>query len=276
MDLQKTLSTVLTPVELNVMPRSYDRVGDILITAVPETLVHKKGAIGEVLLALHPSIKVVANRRGMHRGEYRTRELEVIAGEQRLETLQKESGVRLHLDLEKAYYSVRLSGERLKIARQVAPGEDVAVLCSGIGPFPLVIAAHSKARKVVGLEKNPAAHALALKNLEANRKINNVTFIHTDATLVDNEYKTAFDRVISILPVAHETMLPSGTDMIKPGGVLHHYAMVKDGDTESICDSIRSSFFRHRKIIEEITTRRCGHCARDLDRTCFTVTTKKS
>jgi tRNA (guanine37-N1)-methyltransferase len=63
----------------------------------------------------------------------------VIAGEDRLTTVHRENGILLHLDLAQVYFSVRSAHERARIAAQVKPGETVAVLCSGVGPFPLII-----------------------------------------------------------------------------------------------------------------------------------------
>jgi hypothetical protein len=184
MQLRPLLAKQFSDIDPRRLPGGFDRVGDIaIISLVPEATPHAR-AIGELLLAHHPSLKVIARRTGDYTGEFRTRPLAVVAGEDRLQTLHRENGVVLHLDLARVYYSVRSAHERARIAALVRSGERVGVLCSGIGPFPLVIARHSAAATVIGIEKNPVAHGYALKNLQANRALRRICFVHGDVATV--------------------------------------------------------------------------------------------
>jgi tRNA (guanine37-N1)-methyltransferase len=151
------------------LPGGFDRVGDIAVVSLTPELTPHQQAIGALLLAAHPQLRVVARRAGEHDGAFRVRPLAVIGGEHRLTTVHRENGVSLHLDLGQVYFSVRMAHERARIAALVRPEERVAVLCSGAGPFPLIIARHSRPQLVVGIELNPMAHRLALTSLRANR-----------------------------------------------------------------------------------------------------------
>ena len=56
-------------------------------------------------------------------GEFRTRDLEIIAGDDKTETEYKESGCRFIVDVRKAFFSPRLSSERIRISELVNDGE---------------------------------------------------------------------------------------------------------------------------------------------------------
>ena len=54
---------------------------------------------------------------------FRTRDLEILAGDDKTETEYKESGCRFIVDVRKAFFSPRLSSERTRIAELVSGGE---------------------------------------------------------------------------------------------------------------------------------------------------------
>ncbi|WP_051305187.1 class I SAM-dependent methyltransferase [Desulfogranum mediterraneum] len=262
----------LDQADIDALIRSYDRVGDIIITTIPGHLLAQEQRIGQRLLQLHPSVRVVAKRVGPHHGDFRTRKLAVIAGEPRKETRHRENGVWLHLNPESVYYSGRLAGERLRIAQLVEAGEEVAVFCSGVGPFPLVIARHSAAAAIIGIEKNPLAHGFALQNLQANRRIQNVRFLLGDAGQAPSRLKQSVDRLITVLPTAHTSLLDSAIQTLRPGGTLHHYAMVEQGANQVVVTQIRAACRHRQRRLEAVTYRRCGHCGPTTDRVCFQAT----
>ncbi len=93
-----------------MIPKSYDIIGDICI-------LNKKGnkAQAQLLLKKFKNIKVILKRSGIHKGKYRTRKLSWLAGEKRKETIHKENNALMKLDVEKCYFSQRLSEERKRI-----------------------------------------------------------------------------------------------------------------------------------------------------------------
>ena len=58
--------------------------------------------------------------------------------------------------------------------------EKVLVPFSGVGPYPFVIAQHSLAQTVVGIEKNKDAHHWAVENLNRNKRLKNIRFENAD------------------------------------------------------------------------------------------------
>ena len=269
MNLRQTLQTRFPEVNPARLVGGFDRVGDIAVVIIPPELAAREREIGEIILMLHRNIKVVAKRDGQYSGEYRTLPLAIIAGENRLTTLHRENGVNLHLDLTQVYFSVRSAHERARIAALVEPGETVAVLCSGIGPFPLIIAGHSRARVVIGIEKNPLAHGYALQNLKANRKISGVRFLEGDATQVLPSLNRQFDRILIVLPHGGATLLPRALDALRPGGHLHFYDMQAKGCSSATVAKVAAVCREHGRRMRQTNVFACGHCGPTVHRVCL-------
>jgi tRNA G37 N-methylase Trm5/sugar phosphate isomerase/epimerase len=170
-NLKGALKGILSKKEFEHLKTSFDLVGDIAIIEIDEELVKKEIVIAEALLGLHKNIKVVCKKAGIHEGTYRTQELKVLAGEDRKETLYKENGVHMELDVEKVYFSPRLSTERLRVAELVRPGENILAMFSGCGPYPLVILRNQPDVMITSVEINPDGVEYQKKNLILNKNL---------------------------------------------------------------------------------------------------------
>lgn len=269
MQLRTFLARHVPQVDPVRLPGGFDRVGDIAVIGITPEAAPFERIIGELLLAHHPHLKVVAKRDGEYGGEYRILPLAIIAGEQRLRTVHRENGVLFHLDLARVYYSVRSAHERARIAGLVQPGERVCVLCSGIGPFPLVIARHSRAAEVIGIEKNPVAHDFALMNLRANRTLRGVWLHGGDGAQVLATLAPGFDRMLIVLPHGGESLLRCGLAALKPGGVLHFYAMQAKGCHWDARAAVEAACRALGLRMEELGVVPCGHCGPAVHRVCL-------
>jgi tRNA (guanine37-N1)-methyltransferase len=268
MTLKKRLEERLSEQELAGLVGSYDTLGDIAIIIIPDELEAKEQLIAEAVLSSNKKIRVVAKRAGQYGGEFRTIPLKVLAGENRKETEVKEFGIRLLLNPETVYYSVRSGNERKRIASLVEPGESVLVLFSGVAPFPLIISKYSKARSIVGIEKNPEAHAYGIENLCRNKKQNNIHLHLGDVKDVLPTLATTYDRVIMPLPTRAEEFLPCALQALKPYGFLHFYDLQQlklfPRSIEKVADA---SAVVNRTIVSSTITK-CGHCAPRMFRIC--------
>lgn len=269
MQLRHLLQTHFPEVDRARLPGGFDRVGDIAVVSLTPELAGQAREIGALILAAHPQLRVVAQRAGDHGGPYRTRPLAVIAGEERLTTVHRENGVTLHLDLGQVYFSVRMAHERARIAALVAPGERVAVLCSGAGPFPLIIARHSRPHLVVGIELNPAGHQLAQASLLANRRLRSVRFVEGNAAVVAGELGEQFDRVLVVLPYGGEALLSAALDMLNPDGMLHFYAMRQHGNNDAVVAVVEQACHARGLSLRQVATVVCGHCGPGVHRVCL-------
>lgn len=220
--LKSSLGKELTGTELSILNRSYDVVGNIAILDIPPELKSKAKVIGRRLISLNKNIKTVLKKSDIHKGEFRTQKLSYVAGVRTKETVHKENNALMMLDVEKVYFSPRLSTERKRVAGLVKPGERVLVMFSGCGPYPLVISKNSKAKDIVGIEKNRIAHDYALKNLLLN-KAKNARFILGDVRDEVPKLEGKFDRIIMPLPKDADTFLDAAFKVAKKGSSIHLY-----------------------------------------------------
>lgn len=268
MKLKDRLNDLLSEDELNLLVRAYDVVGDIAIIIIPPELEKKEKIIGDTILEIRKNIKVVAKRHGNYGGEFRTIPLKIIAGENRKETEYKEHGVRFFLNPEKVYFSVRSSNERKRLASCVKSGEDVLIMFSGIGVFPLVIAKNSPAREIVGIEKNQVAHAYAMKSLKSNKKIRNVTFFEGDVVAIMPTLSRKFDRIAMPLPKTGEMYLELALSCLKKGGWLHFYDFQKEGAFNDSIEKIKIACQKTSRALIQSKVLISGHSAPKTYRIC--------
>jgi len=154
--LKKILGSLLTAKESDELISAFDQVGNIIIVKIPGSLLPKKKLIGETLLEQVKSAKSVFYQSSSVEGEFRTRDLEIIAGDDKTETEYKESGCRFIVDVRKAFFSPRLSSERMRISELVNDGEVIVNMFGGIGMFS-IIAAKKKKCTVYNIDINPDA-----------------------------------------------------------------------------------------------------------------------
>ena len=230
-DLREELRGQLSDEELRQF-RAFDVVGDIAIVKLPEKLLPKKHLIGQALIEVHSNVRTVLNQISPVRGEFRTRELEVIAGEPRTETIYREGGCSFKVDLAKAYFSPRLATERLRMAKLVKPGEVVINLFAGVGCYSVLIAKYSKASRVYSIDKNPSAFEYMCENIRINKVGDIVVPILGDARdVVENRLAGQADRVLMPLPEFARDFFDVALKALKPaGGVIHFYDFGQEQD----------------------------------------------
>ena len=203
---------------------SFDQIGDIIILDDKGT---KKQA--KKLLKQYPSITTVLKKSDIHKGKYRTQKLTYLEGEKKKETIHKESGCRIKLDVEKCYYSPRSSNERLRITKLVKKNESILVLFSGVSPFPCVISKNKLVKEIYAIEVNPTAHKYAEENIKLN-KLKNIKLYKGDVNKILPKIKKKFDRIIMPLPKTAYQYLPLAKKKLKKGGTIHLYSFFKEPD----------------------------------------------
>jgi len=206
-------------------PRAFEHLGDIVVVKVPEGLAARRDAVGDALLRFHRNVRAVFHDEGVH-GVFRTRRLLRIAGTGEPRTLVSENGVRLAVDLTRAYFSPRLADERARVVLQVRPGDHVIDLFGGVAPLGVQAA---KAGAIVdSVDLNPDAVALAGENVAQNRVGDRVRLHLGDAREVAARLEPG-DHVIMNLPHAAKAFLDVAVPLVRPGGVLHYHEIIEDG-----------------------------------------------
>ena len=208
-----------------ILPR-HELVGGIAI------LQENDPAAAEKILASRPSLHTVVFANGEVSGEYRTREMIVIAGEPTTKTEVTEHRHCFTVDLADAYFSARLSTERQRILSQLQEHEVILDMFAGVGPFAITLA--PRARLVVAADLNPVAVGLLLENIRKN-KAENILPILADARRLGSILTWKFDRIVMNLPLAGTAFLPIAFRLCKPGGTIHFYSLVSASGEHAAC-----------------------------------------
>lgn len=267
-NLKDVLRPLLPEEKLRYVVRAYDVIGDVAIIKIPAELEDYQHSIGQRLLDAHPALRLVARSAGMYSGEFRIMPLAFICGGGGFATLHKEYGVKLHVDPSRVYYSPRSASERFRIADCVLPGERVLVMFSGIAPLPLVVAKHSRASEIVGIEKSAIAHQYGMRNVIANRSEDNVLLVHGDVKGEVPRLDTLFDRVALPLPMVAQEYLQTALATLRCDGWLHYYDFQKTEKFAAAISAVREACVRSGREIVSVQVHRCGHIRPGKYRIC--------
>ncbi len=248
--LRDALKDELNDEELHSLTTSFDTIGKIIIIDIKEKLKEHEKDIAEALLKVHPGIETICKRAGKHEGEFRIRPVEVIGGKENTKIEYKESGARMYVDVNKVYFTPRLSHERERIAEQVKEGEEIAYFFAGVGPFALVISKKEPKVKIHSIELNPDAYDLMKENISLNKMDETIIPILGD---VAKEYKKLppCDRIIMPLPKDASGFLKYAFRISKKGATIHYYQFSdKEHPYESAINTIMEEAKKENKEIE--------------------------
>ena len=220
---------------MELLPTSFDVVGDIFVLKLMDEILPYAQDIANALLETNSNAKVVALDRGV-KGEFRTRDLKILAGERRTTTVQKEYGLRFEVDLAKVYFSPRLATERKRISDMAKPNERVLDMFCGVGPFAIVLAKTGKPSSVYAIDKNPEAIDYLINNIQLNN-INGVTPILGDSREIAPQLPKP-DRIIMNLPHTAIDFLDVALKIINKRGTVHLYVIMEKESQDLIKQSI--------------------------------------
>jgi tRNA (guanine37-N1)-methyltransferase len=247
--------------ELKLVRKSFEIIGEVVIIDIPDEVYHLKDHIVSAILKKHKSVKTILRKTGEVEGVYRVAKYELIYGSE-TETVVKEHGCRFLVDPTKVYYSVKLSGERERIARLVREGERVLVMFAGVGPYPIVIAKLSNPSEVVGVEINPHAVEYFKKNVRMNRVEDIVKVYEGDVRKIVPGLEGEFDRVIMPSPYIAENFVDLVGGKVKEGGYVHYYTFAGREEKDSILPMKVEQIFKENGVVVKVqNVRECGNYA---------------
>ena len=216
------------PAELVEFTPSYERIGDIVVIDEddPERAEALAGAISQSAL---PS-KTVLNRASKIQGTERVRDWEVLVGDTpgATETVHREYGCALAVDLAEVYFSPRLATERHRVVEQIHPGEQVFDMFAGVGPF--VVPAAKRGATVVGVDINDAAIEYLRENARRNDVTEHVTAICGDVREVAADWDGWADRILMNLPHSADEFLDTAVALAGDTCLLHYYDIQHEDD----------------------------------------------
>ena len=268
-NLKYSLKGKLSVKELKLVPSSFDVVGDILIfSEFPKNLSKKEKIIGKIILENYHHIKTILKKTKKYSGTFRTPKLKLVAGENKKETICRENNVIIKLNVEKVYFSPRMSSERKRIADLIKSNESILVMFSGSGVYPLVIAKNSKCREVYGIEVNPVAHKYALENIRKNKFENKIKLFLGDVRKIMPKLNKKFDRILMPLPKGGENFLGLALKYIKKNGMMHFYDFLHENEFYKAEEKVKNACKKSKKEYKILKSVKCGQYSPRFYRLC--------
>jgi len=248
--LRKTLSRVLSSGDLGKVYNSYDIVGKIAIIRLPCASPENAPSVAKAIMSAHKNVKTVLVQESPVAGDFRLRRLRHVAGENKTSTVHKESGCLFSVDVEKCYFSPRLSHERSRIARIIKPKETVVNMFAGVGCFSIIIAKQVNTSKVFSIDVNPEAIQFMQENIRLNRVYDKVIPLLGDSKeIINNRLQHVADRVLMPLPEKAFEYLPYAVSALKAsGGWIHYYDFEHAKKTENPTEKTKL------KVAEKLTS----------------------
>ncbi|HXX05255.1 MAG TPA: class I SAM-dependent methyltransferase family protein [Candidatus Bathyarchaeia archaeon] len=251
--LKQAMASILTLEETEVLFGAFDQIGNIIILRIPDSLLSKKKLIGQVLLEKVKTAKSVFYQSSPVEGDYRIRRLELLAGEDKTETEYKEHGCRFKVDVEKTFFSPRLSTERLRIANLINEGETIINMFGGIGMFSIV-AAKMKRCHIYNIDINPYAAKLCSENILLNKKLKGIIdSLEGDASeIIEKKLSNTGDRILMLLPERSDEFLDAAIKASKEKSILHYYCHVHSDKKSGVAEEAKKHFMSVMKVKSEI------------------------
>jgi len=241
------------------MIQGIDILGNIAILKFDKS-VEKSGklAIAREVLKTHKAVKTVLEKSDKIKGRLRTMKTVHLAGGRTKIVNYKENGCLFRFDVDKTYFSPRLSNERKEIAQQVKKKENVLVMFAGVGPYSIVIAKLAKPKIVYSIEINRAASKMAEENVKLN-KLDNVVVVQGDVKRVVSKSGLRFDRIVMPRPQLKESFLKWAFKVIKKNGIINYYGFGKSH--EEILEEIEVEAKKARRKIKILRVKKAGDIA---------------
>jgi tRNA (guanine37-N1)-methyltransferase len=225
---------------------SFEVIGDIAVVAEEYEV-----KVGEAIVEVHKNVRTVLVPTTPVTGEFRVRHYRVLCGEDRTTTVYTEHGFTYEMDLNKVYFSPRLSTERKRVADQVTDMELVLDMFAGVGPFAIPIS--KRAMYTIAVDKNPDAFEYLRKNIALN-KATRIEAVNADAREVPTPQPP--DRIIMNLPHSAREFLGVAFKLINVGGIIHYYDIRPESEIfDAVVKMVRQKASESGCLVEVINKR---------------------
>ena len=292
--LQDKMKGIIEEPLLQMVPKSFDYIGDVVIISIPPELAAYKETIASKLFSMRGNTRAVLNKVSKLEGEHRVAHFELLLGET-TETIHRENGYTYSLDVKKVFFNPRLYSERGRIASKVQFGEHIIIPFAGVGPF--VLPAAGKGAKVCAIEINPDACTCLQENIRINRLEGQITVIQEDfenlflmlnskkrnEELVNMAFsdrsgclgpekdegkcfkvhEAGFDRAIVPTPYGMDHFLGEVSMLVRKGGHIHFYTFKAESQIPGLIDEYK------KMGLDVELYRRVGNIAPGINRWVF-------
>jgi len=244
--IQEAVNILIPKKYHNLIPRSYDIIGDIAIiefekninSMIKDSLKFKK-IIANALIQVNRNVKSVYDKMSEIKGPFRLREIKLLYGEEKTITRHKENDCEFEVDVKKTFFTPRLVFERKRIASSEFQKNEIIIdMFAGVGPFSIQIAKQINA-KIYSFDINPNAYEHLIKNISLNKLKGKIFPYNIDiktllnpSSYLGNTLKHKADRIIMNLPERALDFLNVACFLLKKsGGIIHIYIFSEKPDT---------------------------------------------
>ena len=225
----KLLESKLSAEEINLLPSSYQTLGNICVIKLPKELRKHNDLIGKKILENFWQFKSVYAIERVT-GEFRQPRIELIAGIAQKEIIVRENNCLFYLNPEIIMYSQGNHQEKKRMMQLVGDKPQLIVdMFAGIGYFTAPIAKQNPNCSIVAIEKNPEAFAYLEKNIRANYLQNITPLLGDCKKVLQNKNISKADRILMGLIPSCKKFIPAAMKISRKGTVLHYHGLVREG-----------------------------------------------
>jgi tRNA wybutosine-synthesizing protein 2 len=232
--IKERLKDAIDEVELSLLPRGFQTLGNVIILKLHEKLLDKEHEIARAYLDLLPKIRSIYINRGKIRGTFREPEkIELLEGEDNPIVEHKEHEVRYKFDITKIMFSKGNINERKYLATLVKNDEIIVDMFAGIGYFSLPIAKHSMVKQIYCIELNPESYKFLVENIKINHLNDKIVSIEGNSKIEVLKLSKAgirADRVIMGVFPAPKNYIKEALSLVKDNGTMFHYEGVVENE----------------------------------------------
>ncbi|KAJ4318272.1 tRNA(m(1)G37)methyltransferase [Fusarium piperis] len=253
----------ILPEELhNEIPSGFNTVGHVAHLNIRDQYLPYKNIIAQVLLDKNPHIKTVINKIDNvgSENEFRTFAYEVLGGPDDMNVEVSEAGCTFRFDYSKVYWNSKLDTEHKRITSLFKPGEVVADVMAGIGPF--AVPAGKKGVFVWANDKNPESHRYLEDAIRKNKVSEFVKpfnndghdFIRTSADLVLEASKRGDCAVVKPpRPPRKSTGPPPEPVRVPVPPTISHFVMNLPASAIEFLHNYKGLYHGHEELFEPHT-----------------------
>ncbi|AGO09958.1 AaceriAAL033Wp [[Ashbya] aceris (nom. inval.)] len=245
------LRSVLPEEFQDEVPSGFTATGHVAHVNLRNELKPYGPLIGQVILDKNRQIETVVDKVDAIASQFRTFQMNVLAGRPDLVVTQRESNCAFTFDFSKVYWNSRLHTEHDRLVRLFEPGQLVADVFAGVGPF--AIPAAKKQVLVLANDLNPESFRYLRDNIAANKvdgfvrptNLDGRDFIRTSPALLRDWTAQTGGSVAAAPARRRRGAPPAPPHTVTLPRYFHHYVMNLPDSALSFLNEFAGLYSRH-------------------------------